>query len=370
MNAHLIIILLLGLITSYEDLKDGKVRNKWLLVFSGFCALLLIVEWIGGHKPDFKNEVFYISINSLCAFLTGYAVWKARIWPPGDAKLYAAYAFIIPLEFYEKGYLPYFPAFALIINIFIVALVYMLLHLSIILLSSTYAMEVPLSKRLGLRLGEALGKWPEYFWAIAGVMPIFFFFQIVGKFVTAYVQGFGRYYVVLYYIFLLYIFPRALRLTSGKARYLLAILAAAFLLLSISCDVFVFGKPLFAAAVNAKNAIESYMIMFIVYAAGRRIFSEYLKGTEENVVKVFYLSRKSVLTDESKKRVLEKIPDIGDFLSQGLTEEQIGRIKKNFDPNDIMLLYRTISFAPIVFLGVLVTIAIRQSLVHLYFHGL
>jgi len=46
-------------------------------------------------------------------------MWKYKIWKGGDAKLFFAFVFLLPLSTYSNNYIDIFPALVLLINIFI-----------------------------------------------------------------------------------------------------------------------------------------------------------------------------------------------------------------------------------------------------------
>lgn len=123
-------ILFLGIATSLEDIRTRKIRNKWIV--SSVCFVVLFYAFVflvddkinGAMRWDIARDV---SVNSVLALSAGFILWKAGVWPPGDAKLFFAYALLVPLPFYANGYLPYFPSLALLINIFLAGFVYITL---------------------------------------------------------------------------------------------------------------------------------------------------------------------------------------------------------------------------------------------------
>ncbi|MFH1399772.1 MAG: hypothetical protein ABIG95_06725 [Candidatus Woesearchaeota archaeon] len=104
---------LLGLITSYEDIKEHLIKNKWVFAavivacVSIFCRSIL--SWDGQYFLVFFT-------NILLALVLGVLVWELGFWNPGDAKLFVAFAALTPLSVYTLGYIDYFPAFTILIN--------------------------------------------------------------------------------------------------------------------------------------------------------------------------------------------------------------------------------------------------------------
>jgi len=115
-------ILFLGLLTSYEDIKKGKIRNKWIVV-ALIYALLAYVAIIAFSliKGMAINYTYFleVSVNVVIALAVGFAGWWTNLWSSGDAKLFLAYSALVPLTMYSNFYVQYFPSFVLLINTFI-----------------------------------------------------------------------------------------------------------------------------------------------------------------------------------------------------------------------------------------------------------
>ncbi|RLE42169.1 hypothetical protein DRJ48_04120, partial [Candidatus Woesearchaeota archaeon] len=115
-------VILFGLITSYEDYSKNRIRNRWILLALGFGFVLTLTMGLGIKTTEVTQMEFpFIAecfLNAVFAFLFGYLLWYIGLWSAGDAKLFLAYAFIIPPTFYTTGYLMHFPAFTLLVNTF------------------------------------------------------------------------------------------------------------------------------------------------------------------------------------------------------------------------------------------------------------
>ncbi|MBL7130741.1 MAG: hypothetical protein ISS45_04990, partial [Candidatus Omnitrophica bacterium] len=126
-------VFFIGIVTSYQDIKFGKIKHKWIgmgLIYFilGYLLLYLlsalrIVDY-RGINYSYIQELF---INGLISIVIAYLFWKLGIWAAGDAKLFIVYALLIPLDYYSKSYLPYFPSFALLLNIFIPLFLFILI---------------------------------------------------------------------------------------------------------------------------------------------------------------------------------------------------------------------------------------------------
>lgn len=117
----ILLVVVFGLITSFEDIKFNKIRNKWVLlaIISGFflLALRFIVILLKGSSinPRYFTEFF---LNLFITFVVGIFMWEMKLWSPADAKLFLGYAALIPMSIYRFGYINHFPSFVIIINAF------------------------------------------------------------------------------------------------------------------------------------------------------------------------------------------------------------------------------------------------------------
>lgn len=143
------VLFFIGLITSYEDIKYGKIRNKWIRfgLFWGLFVIAFFFLWYliaapvtrffffnvlgrpeGSPAPVFTVYPSYllnVLLNSALSLFITFLMWRQRAWAAGDAKLFFIYSLLLPLGYYQKAYLPLFPSFALMINIFIPAILFL-----------------------------------------------------------------------------------------------------------------------------------------------------------------------------------------------------------------------------------------------------
>ncbi len=106
--------LALGVLASRGDSQQGKISNK--LVFSSlFFAGLMHAPLLFQSGPAFQYLASFAQ-NFALAALAGVLLWTLKVWSAGDAKLFAAFAALVPLSIYREDYLPFFPSFALLAN--------------------------------------------------------------------------------------------------------------------------------------------------------------------------------------------------------------------------------------------------------------
>ncbi len=110
---------LLGILTTVEDSKTGKISNKTLACFLAFAILWHIPLLAMGETA----QIYAWSAiqNAILAFAAGLILWELKIWTAGDAKLFSTFAALIPLSIYQTGNLPYFQSASLLVNSFVPA---------------------------------------------------------------------------------------------------------------------------------------------------------------------------------------------------------------------------------------------------------
>ena len=87
-------IILLGLITSYEDIKFGKIRNKWI-VFSlcyTFIVYLILISYYYFNSMLSLGYLIELLTNFIFVVLIGFGFWYFKLWTTGDGKLFIAFA--------------------------------------------------------------------------------------------------------------------------------------------------------------------------------------------------------------------------------------------------------------------------------------
>jgi Flp pilus assembly protein protease CpaA len=121
-------ILALGAVTSYEDLKEGKIRNKYLVggaVLGIMTQIFLILFDISGWSILLTNIVY-----STLALLIGFLLWHFGWWSSGDAKLLATFTLLVPPSTYFISTTP-LPFLEIIFNTLIPIFFYLLAYIII-----------------------------------------------------------------------------------------------------------------------------------------------------------------------------------------------------------------------------------------------
>lgn len=161
------IMLVIGLFTSIEDIKTGKIRNFWIVL--GLLYSLVLYLFVGGIE---RPPLGYIAANLTLSLLIAYALWKYKYWFAGDAKLFFLFAILLPAGSYRTAFLLFFPSFHLLSYTFILAAIYLLILSLADLFKGPDFRSVAFHqnmKECGLFLSKS----------ILGFAPIFLFNQIL-----------------------------------------------------------------------------------------------------------------------------------------------------------------------------------------------
>lgn len=349
-------ILLLGVITSYTDMKYGKIKNKHILLALGFAlvAYLFITLFMTKRGDEIRWGYFgELFLSMFFALFGGFIMWYVGLWTAGDAKLFLAYTAIVPLSVYSYGYVKYFPSMIILVNTFVP--MFLFLAFRIILRTTWKQKIVALKKSLEPRqlfsLAVALF---GLMWVISGLfnllhLPYNFFLMIFLLFLLlTFLEkilpiSISKVFIILAIMRL--IFDRNVFTTESIRMFVLMFLAFVFIRYFIlQLSFYVFTKEVDI------NLLEKGMI------PAEGIYEE-----NENYRKreLLYFSLFSYLTERRKKYIF-------DINAEGLDEEEVGRLHKLYKDGKIkfehLRVYQTIPFAIFMFLGVLLTILVRGDI--------
>jgi Flp pilus assembly protein protease CpaA len=96
-----IIILIIGALTTYTDLKNKKIYNQHLIIGGILGLMACLYTALLMHQ-----DILFHLINGLAAFIIGFLLHRSALWKGGDAKLFTLYAFLMPVPVYSHILLP------------------------------------------------------------------------------------------------------------------------------------------------------------------------------------------------------------------------------------------------------------------------
>jgi len=355
-------LFIIGIVCSWTDIREGKIRNKWVgLGFVWVLILylsLIIYNYFFLHQSGNIGYVKDMLVNGFVALVLGYVLWNFKFLAAGDAKLFALYAFLIPPEFYAKSYYIYFPSFVLLINIFIP----LILFLTIKALGFTIGELSGRIKKISFEnifKKENLGKIKK---TILRVLRMYILFslafivlQTLIREVTGFFGGLPQGGISTYlFVFLFFVYRFFFRFISKSK-----ILSFLIIFLGIGCAIYLI---LSAQIPFLLNAIKLALIFMTAIGVIYRLLDYYIERKEVRKVDVkevkegMFLSARD-LDEEIKKK-------IGDVAKRELSREQVELVRDFLKdkPGKELKIYKTFALAPFIFLGALITLVTQGSL--------
>ncbi len=364
-------ILFLGIITSYEDIKFGKIRNKWvvsMLVYSIIIYALLISDYFLKGGID-GNYVIELITNFCFAMVIGFGLWYFKIWTAGDGKLFIAYSALVPLSVYKYGYEKWIPSITLLMNVFIIGLVFMLI---IIIYKSKL-------KDIKNVFWSFLKKFFEPKKLLETVIRLFAIYWIVGMLLllvglgSSYIlkmgltislmyilsKKFGRksLYVMLAVVFVRLFVDESIYSVDFVKNFVILIIVWKLIRGFIMGGVSDLGRGLFTKEIGVEMLKPGMLLSEIIHRK-RKISQEELKVLRKQK-NVEIMKNKGVYYIKKIKSGF----DLGNFIdeeAEGLTKEQIDKIKEAGISK--MKVAQTIPFAPFMFLGVILTLMAKGNI--------
>lgn len=302
----LIVLLFVGIITSYEDHIKNKIRNKILVygLISGLIIHFLFFSYTWIYESF--NYTYFISllVNFIITIFIGYMLWYFNMWSSGDAKLFILFSLLLPFNYYLWGNVNYFPSFTILFNAF-VPLGIVLLIKSLI---SFNKIKKDFLKELKVKILVL------NFFAISGIYWIF------AKFIT---NQMIKFILVLITLIILKKYLENVYFYIGTLLFIFQLAFDGF-----TSKYFWISLIIFALF---------YFIRVIILAVPNKVFSKKISvnGLKEGMIL-------------SKNFDSEK-----EFFGAGLTKNQISYIRKK---KKFIYIEETVGFAKYLFLGCLLTI--------------
>jgi hypothetical protein len=355
----LLFILVFGLITSYDDVKHGLIRNKWVLFAIAFGIIVILVDVLilgGKFNSITSNPILEFFTNLLFTLAVGFLIWYIGLWSAGDAKLFVAFASIVPLNFYIMNYTRFFPSLTLMINtfapIFIVMLFYLLFKNPIKTHISALKMAFN-PKTLGMVSLFVLGfSWPvTLFLNWIGIQANFFIviallFILIS--VLTKIFNIKLLYASLFLTFLRLIFNYKLILTIP---FLKNIILSIFVLIFLRFYLIALGYNVFSYEIFLEDLSEGMLLAEDIVKKGKKY---------EKVRHIHMSFIGALMIDRQKDSILDSLPD-------GLTNDEIKEIKKLHSRGALkshkIRIYKIFPFAPFMFLGVLITLLLKGNVI-------
>jgi hypothetical protein len=283
-------------------------------------------------------------------------IWQAGLWSSGDAKLFIAYAFILPLKYYEIGYFNFFPAIALLINTFFPVLFVLFFYVALKNRPNAHwkAIKTAFHPKLILTIFFFVFGFSwliGLFLNLIGIKPNLFLIIII-LFILLFIV---RKYLKINFLLLLAIIS-LLRLIFGwkdlaSASLLVNLLISALLLLFLRFYVLNLAYNIFAYPVYIEQLKESMLPAEDIIKRGGKI-------EKKRHLQISFIQ--ALLNKVDEKSLLESLPE-------GLTLEEIEKIQVMHSRGEIkehtLNVYKTFPFAPFMLLGAIITLLISGNVI-------
>lgn len=104
-------LIFFGIWTSYTDIRKGVIKNYSILLLI-LTAIFLNIYF----TKSFIKFPLASTVNILVAILAGVLIWVAGLWSAADAKLFIAFVFLLPITLYK--HITFFPSMSILVNSF------------------------------------------------------------------------------------------------------------------------------------------------------------------------------------------------------------------------------------------------------------
>jgi len=345
-------ILIFGFITSYTDLKEGKIKNKYIIMALAYSFIIYLILIILNRSTVRAGYFIELLIMCMLSLVLGFIIWYAGLWTAGDAKLFLAYSSLVPLSVYKYGHIQYFDSTNILINTFIPVFLF---------LFATLLFKTNLEQKIFF-LKKACN--PK---RILELAVFLFAFSWLIKILFQFVKIPLNYFLIVFILFLIMVFLE--KLTSLSPLKLTIVIG----FLRLLTDSSIFSLTFLTEFLFL--LITFILLRFFILNMGFYMFTKemdvkllepgmvpaealYEEDGEYKKEKLIFYSLFSYLEGQTKKKKYLIEPT-----SEGLTEENVMKLKRlekklGFEHIKIQ---QTTPFAPYMFFGTLLTIALKGN---------
>jgi len=345
----------------------------------------------GSPAPVFTIPLNYLSkviLNVVIALTIAFLMWRFKAWAAGDAKLFMVYSLLIPLKYYWKSYLVYFPSFVLLINIFIPIFIYLLIRsvfhwFKFIYFKITKPSTTPIDRKKSIysispaereekkqakkkARREKIKNMLSMLLTFIGIFLIFGLFQRpVQEYFSIDISSFQMFIFAA-----LIIFSEPLSKVFKKPLTFKIIIVILIVILGYG-----FISSPQAAGQILYQSVQRMVIFMAVLTLFRKLIDFYVLKTGLKEIKIEDLKPKMSLAEETLEK-LKKDKEyydkyIGLIYPGGLSLEQVKAIKKWFQKSqkhqtETVNIYKPFPFVIWMFVGVIITLLLKSSLLNLF----
>lgn len=361
-------VFIIGILISYTDIKRGKIYNRHVIygfILGILWSIFYGIVYVEGEEtflskfPELGKNLsqYYLNVffNFLISFILAFSLWWFNLWSSGDGKLFSLFSFLLPLGFYSKGYMKYFPSYVLFFNMFVSLFAVLILELFIKTLKQFFLKGLKWFdlKSISTRIKN------NYKSFIKILLFFIFFFTAIrsGRMVLRdfFSINFHLNESVIYLI-LFFIFHPILKLMRQKILFF--IIALCFTMEMIFL-FFIWEKYHFSSLLHISGISVSVIVL-------RMIYDIYLKVMDYKEISLWDLKPKMILSEKTIN-ILKEERDFfynrfGDIPPDGISEEQVELVKRFFidkRKGDSVFITPSLPFAPSIFLALILTVIFK-----------
>ena len=314
-----IVAVLIGVIVTTEDFKIDKIRNKWIkwgIIIGLGLYLVQIIYLILTHQVIELHNYWQIFLNTLIAFVLGFALWYFKLWSGGDAKLFTLYVFLIPISYYSEWYLVYWPPLNLLVNITIPIFIYLLIKFLLypIQLGLNYLKNPALLKKYyqNYKAQKKLDKKKikEYLAAALSFVIILIFFQVIRVRLADILQPYLGSLMIAFYFLMGFVVFQPLRTLMQKRIVLASILATAYFMAGI-----MFFRNLIYADLHRIIALQLIFMLsfYYIFKYSKALIMFLYNSAEVKMIPVAALQAGAYINKDYFRNILGNRFNLEDF---------------------------------------------------------
>ena len=390
MGHHLLIIPItfIAVFTVRDDLARGKILNKRLLqgLFMGAAAYLLLLaaeqvpldpSLCSGPPPEGDLQWGLVVLQNLGIGLgVGILVWLLGVWAAGDAKLFALYAFLLPPAIYTRSYLPTFPAFPILVNVFAFVFIFLIVDLA-----RTGIPRLAAVLRDGEKRSAALKAAPAALLRLAPALLLFVaLFAGLRTLRQVSREGLEPFLEVsdfTLFIILFAVFRPLMKLVANRWG------AVAFTVLSLAALGYLVWHHGLSEVPHLLRPSALAVILLVFARAYPNLAQTQVRASVGDLVPGVILSPETLA--RLQEREMKELQELGDdapdeggriedrparfgrLTVEGLTREQVEYVRTRWQDDEPLMVARTIPFSPFLAAGAAATYALGGPLT-MFFH--
>jgi len=368
-------VIYLGIVTSVEDIRFGKIYNRHIVTglalgLIWYTLLALFYVFATGHIEFVTQGLPRVAGATLMALIISAGMWYFDVWSGADAKLYTVFAFLMPLSVYHSSDTPS-AALTLLVNSYAAAFFWIsadfLLRAARMAAarSAKFSTATAEERRADLRaiplwLRASIFTWIKTFF---GIVFILLLVRLLRGWLRDEIELMVHLNDTLLFLGLFLLFRPLHMLFQIR-------LVAAFILLALlGYFAWLYHSDPSGALLLEKADIGMYALGLIIF---RQIYTFWSETVEVRRIPLTELRAKMIITEGLKRELVGReiftAAEAKEINVEGLTDEFAVRLKEQYidekEPGTIEI-ENTIPFAPFIFAGMIISAIVGGVLVKL-----